>query len=269
MGEPASAAKALVAASLLAVLLSSCALSGPAVQRGTASPQANPHASPIGELAVWKLHDLAHADQPAILLRDSAGIYGVVDTKLLQGVLAIAERMNEAAGVAPTPEWIVVGSRSVNAFAFFNEAQPTIAVTLGMIGLLAADDAAWAALLGHELAHLRLDHLKRMKSRRDTAEVTSSVAGLILSAIGLPLGSVVADATTALADRAYSRDDEREADRMGFDYMRRAGFAPQGAISLHQLLLGTRDSRSMPFLSTHPSGEERIENLQELIRSGN
>ena len=269
MNKAASAAKALLAATLLAILLAGCALSGSSVQRGTPSPQANPHASPTHELAVWKLRELAQADQPSILLRDAQGIHGVVETRLLRSMFAVAERLQEAAGVAPKPEWIVVGSRSVNAFAFLNEAQPTIAVTLGMIGLLAADDAAWAALFGHELAHLRLDHLKRMQSRRDTAEVTSSVAGLILSAIGLPLGSVVADATSALADRAYSRDDEREADRMGFDYMRRAGFAPQGAISLHQLLLGTRDSRSMPFLSTHPSGEERIENLQELIRSGN
>ena len=92
----------------------------------------------------------------------------------------------------------------------------------------------------------------------------------VASSIGSPaFASVAADTSVALVDRAYSRDDEREADRIGLEYMRRAGFAETGAISLQQRLLTLRGGTSIPFLSTHPSGEERIENLRQLIQNGN
>ena len=138
-----------------------------------------------------------------------------------------------------------------------------------MVRLLAADQDAWAALFGHELAHLRLEHLRGKQDRREKAAVASSIAGVVLSVIGLPFASVAADASIALADRAYSRDDEREADRISLEYMRRAGFSETGAISLQQRFLTLRGGTSIPFLSTHPSGEERIGNLRQLIQSGN
>lgn len=112
---------------------------------------------------------------------------------------------------------------------------------------------------------VRLDRV--MKDRREKTEVTSSVAGTILSVIGLPFASIAADATAALAERAYSRAHERDADRMGLQHLRQAGFANAGAINLRQRLLPTRGNALIPFLSTHPSGEERIEQLRQLMRN--
>lgn len=249
-------------------LLTGCAVPGLQEERDLSRPRGDSPASIHGEIAVWRLDELAKLDQAVVLLRNQSGIHGSVDTRLLQRVLAIGERIVRAAGEGPEPEIVVLASRSVNAFAYVNGTQPTIAVSLGMIRLLSGDEDAWAALLGHELAHLRLDHIRVMQDRREKAEVTSSVAGAILSVIGLPFASIAADATTALAERAYSRDDEREADRIGLQYMRQAGFADAGAISLQQRLLTTRGSAPIPFLSTHPSGEDRIEQLRQLMRNG-
>lgn len=253
----------------LFLLLAGCAVSGPSQRQGKAQPAAGTSAPAHGDLAVWRLRELADTDQPRVMLRGPQGVYGVVDSALLRRILDTGETLLRAAGEGPQPEWVVIGSGAVNAFAFYNAQQPSIAISLGMIRLLGEDQDAWAALFGHELAHLRLDHHRSLKDRRDTAEVTSSVAGVVLSLIGLPFSSLVADAAVGLAERAYSRDDEREADRIGLQYLRRSGFATQGAISLQQLLLSARGTSSLPFLSTHPSGEERIENLRELIRSSN
>jgi len=249
------------------LLLAACAAPGSQREQGMKQPPTAPAPS-HGEIEVWRLNELAHHDPPAILLRNSQRIHAAIETRLLQSILVTGERILRAAGDGPTPEFVVIASGSVNAFAFFNGQQPTIALSLGMIRLLSADEDAWAALFGHELAHLRLEHLRGKQDRQEKAEVAGSIAGLILSVIGLPFASVAADASVALADRAYSRDDEREADRIGLAYMRRAGFAETGAISLQQRLLTVGGGSSIPFLSTHPSGEERIENLRQLIQSG-
>lgn len=250
------------------LLLAGCAVPPLQQERDMKRPHDTGPTFSHGELVVWRLDELALADQAVILLRSPQGIHGAIETRLLRRIAAIGEKIVQAAGEGPKPEFVVLASGAVNAFAYYNGNQPTIALGLGMVRLLANEEDAWAALFGHELAHLRLDHIRGMKERREKAEITSSVAGAILSAIGLPFASLAADATATLADRAYSRDDEREADRIGLEYMRRAGFADAGAISLQQHLLTHRGSAPIPFLSTHPSGEDRIKHLRQLMRSG-
>lgn len=251
------------------LLLTGCAVPPLQQERDMKRPHDPGPTFSHGELVVWRLDELALADQAVILLRSSqGGIHGAIETRLLRRIAAIGEKIVSAAGEGPQPEFVVLASGSDNAFAYYDGNQPTIALGLGMVRLLGNEEDAWAALFGHELAHLRLDHIRGKKERREKAEITSSVAGAILSVIGLPFASIAADATAALADRAYSRDDEREADRIGLVYMRRAGFADAGAISLQQHLLTHRGSASIPFLSTHPSGEDRIEHLRQLMRSG-
>lgn len=251
------------------LLLAGCAAPGSPQEYGMKRPQGGTPAPFHGKMEVWRLNELAQQGQPAVLLRNSQGIHAAIETRLLQSIFATGEKILRAAGEGPIPEFVVTASATVNAFAFIDDKQPMIALSLGMIRLLSTDEDAWAALFGHELAHLRLEHLRGKQDRSEKVEIASSIAGVVLSVIGLPLASVAADASVALADRAYSRDDEREADRIGLEYMRRAGFAETGAISLQQRLLTIRGGTSIPFLSTHPSGEERIENLRQLIQSGN
>lgn len=249
------------------LLLTGCAAPGTLSQRGAARPQPTTPAPSHGEISLWRLDELVQTEQPMVVLQGPRGIHGALETGLLKRIQAIGRSIQRVAGEGPQPELMVLASPGVNAFAFRDRDQAMIALTLGMIRLLEADEDAWAALLGHELAHLRLDHIGGGKDRRERTELASSFAGLVLSAIGLPFANVAADAAATLADRAYSRDDEREADRVGLEYMRRAGFSDQGALRLQQLLLTARSSGPMPFLSTHPSGEERIENLRNLMQS--
>ena len=220
-------------------------------------------------MVLWRLAELARTDQAAILLRSPQGIHGAMDTSMARRIHGVAEKLTHAHPERPKPEFAILASNSVNAFAFYNGGQPTIAISQGMVRLLADDDDAWAALLGHELAHLRLEHLKKQIEQRQQTDTASSVAGAVLSAIGLPFASLATDATAVLANRAFSRDDEREADRVGLEYMRQAGFAADGAIRLQRQLLTAAGDSGLPFLSTHPGGAERIENLRQLMHSGN
>lgn len=268
---PDSRSAIRITAGVIAVLLlpAGCAAPGTQQERGVQRPQGGTTAPAHGELEVWRLDELAQIDQPVVLLRNSHGGLAAVETGLLNGILATSRKIMQVADEGPAPEIVVIASAGVNAFAFINARQPMIALSLGMIRLLSTDMDAWAALFGHELAHLRLDHLRGQQDRRDKAEIAGSVAGVVLSAIGLPFAGVAADASATLTDRAYSRDDEREADRLGLEYMRRAGFAETGAIRLQEALLTIRSGTSIPFLSTHPGGEERIANLRRMIQGGN
>lgn len=252
----------------LTLLLGGCAAPGTVTERGIGQRNGVATASMHAQTQFWRLSELITSDAPTIFLQAPSGVHAQVDTLLLRSIAATGNAVIQVGGSGLQPDLVVIASAGVNAYAFYQGDQPTIGFTLGMIRLLAANQDAWAALIGHEFAHLRLDHLAGMRDRRGRAEVTSSLAGLVLSAIGLPFANVAADAATVLADRAYSRDDEREADRIGLDYMRQAGFAEQGAIALQQLLLGAGKSVALPFLGTHPSGEERIAVLRELMRNG-
>ena len=80
-------------------------------------------------------------------------------------------------------------------------------------------------------------------------------------------GTLASLGTTAIS-RVYSRDEERDADRLGFAYMAKAGFNPQGAIRVWEKLSKTASSAALPFLNSHPASDERIENMKRLAAEG-
>ena len=88
-------------------------------------------------------------------------------------------------------------------------------------------------------------------------------------AVAGPYGSAVS-AANQVAQYAIvlpnSRENETEADAIGLELAARAGYNPMGAISVWQKMLKATQDKSTPeFLSTHPSGETRIEQLTALI----
>ncbi len=84
---------------------------------------------------------------------------------------------------------------------------------------------------------------------------------------GVPGGGLISGFAADVIDSVYSRDQEREADALGVDYMLANQYDPQGAIRLHELLVKSSSGFRIPFLSSHPSSDERIENLRALIEA--
>ena len=81
--------------------------------------------------------------------------------------------------------------------------------------------------------------------------------------VGIPMGPD--DLVTTAFSISYSRDDERGADRVGVEYMLKAGFDPWGAVHMQNKLAEISSSFMVPFLNTYPANVERVESMKCLM----
>jgi predicted Zn-dependent protease len=160
-------------------------------------------------------------------------------------------------------EYAVFVDQSPNAFVL---PSAKIGVTTGLLALVRNDDQL-AAVLGHEVGHVVAHHAaERASSSAATNIALSGLSGLAgdYAQTAGTLGSIGAQYGLLLP---FSRRDELEADRLGVDYMKQAGYRPQEAITLWQAMAQQGQSRAPEFMSTHPSDTTRVAALQEYINS--
>lgn len=250
---------------LLTVMVISGCAAGPTPTAGARPGQraTSPHAT---SMSGWTLAEVAAVEDAEIPL--VAGSHGLIilQSGHARSAWEAAQRMMGQLPVSPTPTFLLTEGVTPNAFAFFHGGKPHIAANLGMLSLLADDEGAWAALWGHELAHLSERHREVRSERQATARKTSEVIGLALAVAGVPVGDLLAEGAATLVDRGYSRDEERDADRIGLEAMHRAGYDPTGAIRLQEKLKAAGGRSGFSFLSTHPGGAERVERMRELVQ---
>ena len=118
-------------------------------------------------------------------------------------------------------------------------------------------------VMGHEMAHALREH-----SREQMAKNSATSIGLSLGAqlLGLgDLGNLAAKMGTQLLSLRFSRSDESEADLVGLEIAARAGYNPQAAISLWRKMGEATGDGGIGFLSTHPTGPDRIRELERNI----
>lgn len=231
------------------------------------SKDASAKAAPKAPRA-WPLAALVnHGTVPFLSLRDGQqqGV-ATVSTAQLRRYYEAAIRLEAVIGDID-PLFLLVEGRVPNAFAWVDGDRQLVAVNLGMLEMLDEDADAWAALIGHELAHLKLGHSLLRAERRGMADTASGALGVALAVIGIPFGLLLADGALTVVDRGYSRDDERAADGAAVAYMRQAGYDPRGALRFHEMLSGLDKERSASLLSTHPAGEERVTNMRALVEA--
>jgi predicted Zn-dependent protease len=125
-----------------------------------------------------------------------------------------------------------------------------------------------AAVLGHEMAHAACRHVMRSQSQQKTLRVTGFIFTLAIMGLFSPGGAAIFDTMFAggvnLFCPAYSRSQEREADRVGLLYMARAGFDPQAAVRLWDRAAKIHGD-SYSIFASHPPSGERAENLREVL----
>lgn len=136
-----------------------------------------------------------------------------------------------------------------------------IAVYTGLLDMIKPTDAELAAILGHEISHALREHARERVSRQMATNVGLSVLSVVTGSDSISdLGGQLTDVMFTLPN---SRTHEAEADRMGVELAARAGYDPAAAISLWQKMGAAASGNSPPeFLSTHPSAESRIADLQ-------
>jgi len=149
-----------------------------------------------------------------------------------------------------------------NATAGFLEKRPVVFINFVMLDLIEDDVAMWAALLGHEVAHLKLAHGRSQSKRIIPMQILKTVTQGVLASN--PLAATGSAYLIDGIDTKFSRDAECQADYMGLIWAVEAGHDAMGASNLHQLLLARRTQLNIPFLSTHPSSSKRAERLAEL-----
>jgi predicted Zn-dependent protease len=212
----------------------------------------------------WRVREMALAPTSNVVL------YGPGETVLLtmnrqtvQKLLLAHFRITRSAGIQA--ELFIVEGDVPNAFVGLTNGRRMIAINIAMVKLIGENMDEFAALLSHEAAHWAKGHVDSSKTRSSTIQGISTLVGVGLGIAGVPAAGVITGLSADLIEASYSRDDEREADALSIDYMLANGFDPQGAVQLQEKMLKRPGVLNVPFLSTHPSGEERVENLKKLI----
>ena len=214
----------------------------------------------------WNVRDIVAADGPTAELRTrTKRLVGTVSVAQMRVLYAVKSSLEQVAEL--TTELLIVDGKKPNAFAGkATDGRNVVGINLAMIDLLGNDVHAAAALLGHEIAHLKLGHGDERARQKSGSAIMRIFGGVALGALGVPAGGLISDITVSAIDTQYSRDNEREADYLGAIWAVEANFEAAGAARLHQALLSRTGTQAMPFLSSHPSGPERINTLNALAK---
>ena len=189
----------------------------------------------------------------------------------VQRVRAVAARLIPQVGVfrpdAVKWKWEenVLTSKDVNAWCMPGG---KIAVYTALLERLNLTDDELAAVMGHEIAHALREHARERMGRQlatQTATAVGSIALEIFTGVHIDpeLTGTVSQAVFVLPN---SRENEQEADIIGVELAARAGYDPRAALTLWQKMAQASSGGPPEWLSTHPSNETRMRELQVYVQ---
>ena len=186
------------------------------------------------------------------------------DAKQVARVRAIANRLipQTVAFRPDAPQWKwevnVIESDQLNAWCMVGG---KIAFYSALIEKLALTDDEIAAIMGHEIAHALREHSRERISQQLATNVGLDLASAVfgLSRGASDLAGMAANVAISLP---YGRSHEVESDRIGVELAARAGYNPRAAISVWQKMSRAGGGSPPELLSTHPSPENRIQDLE-------
>lgn len=189
-------------------------------------------------------------------------------------VQRVADRIAKASGENFQWEVVLIDSKEVNAWCMPGG---KMAVYTGIMPVV-QNEAALAAVMGHEVAHATRRHGKQRYARAMKSNMIGTIVGGAAVVGGQllcktqecrllsSLGGVAAGFAVAFFDRKFSRGDETEADKYGQIYMAKAGYQPAEAIKLWERMGAASGGKAPPeFMSTHPSDVTRRGNLSQWL----
>jgi predicted Zn-dependent protease len=192
-------------------------------------------------------------------MQQSQGGQYDIDPALTDYVSKVGQRLAKVSDRQLPYEFVVLNNSIPNAWALPGG---KIAVNRGLLTELRSESEL-AAVLGHEIVHAAARHTAKRMERSillqgvvvATAVVTSDSDYGDLAVGGANIGA-------QLLDQSYGRGDELEADKYGMIYMSRAGYDPQGAVSLQETFVRLSEGQNQDWLSglfaSHPPSQERV-----------
>ncbi len=175
-----------------------------------------------------------------------------------------------AEGARQSFEFFVIKDSMLNAFALPGG---YIGVHTGLI-MAARTESELAAVLAHEIAHVTQSHLARLFGKQSQAQLAAllSMAVAILAARSNPdvaIGAALSGQAAGIQQQLnFSRDFEREADRLGLTMLEQAGYDTRGMATFFERMLqfGRLYENNAPgYLRTHPLTTERITDMENRI----
>lgn len=193
----------------------------------------------------WKIKDIAEAPAEKVELRDDRNkLLKTVDIDQMILIYSIMVALEEIAEI--NADLYILEGKAPNAFAGKGQNDENIVgINFAMLDLIGNDIDGFAAILGHELAHLKLGHGEEKEEAQKRNANTTFI--------------------TAAATK-YSRDNERESDYLGVIWAIEAGYDPKGAVRVHEKLYKLSKTSRGAFVGSHPSSIERITILKSLVR---
>lgn len=190
------------------------------------------------------------------------------DRALQQYVNKVGERIvqqSEAKGASYPYEFhLLRDPKTINAFALPGG---PVFITFGLLKRLNSE-AQLAGVLGHEIGHVVARHGAQHLAKQQLGKTLVTAIGIGASdnQRDAMRAAAVAQAVNQMVSLKYGRDDELQADSLGFRFMTEAGYNPQGIAELMQILGASRSGNQSPeFFSTHPNPGNRLQKLQALI----
>jgi predicted Zn-dependent protease len=151
----------------------------------------------------------------------------------------------------------LIGSKQINAFCMPGG---KIAFYSGILDQLKLSDDEAAMVMGHEIAHALREHARERMAKN---AATGIGASLLSQVFGLgDIGRTVTNYGAQLLTLQFSRSDESEADLVGMELGARAGYDPRAGITLWQKMAAANKNAPPQWLSTHPSGDTRIREME-------
>lgn len=197
----------------------------------------------------------------------------IEDGEIVSYVQTLGDRIVKQLGTTLYDyQFFVIDQPDVNAFAVPGG---YVFIYRGLIEILHSEGEL-ASIVSHELAHVQARHIQRRMEQGKVLSIATLVGALAAAFLGIGGGAEASQALlmgslagTKSMELKYSRDNEEEADELGFRYLCDAGYDPINTVRAMQALsqshFGT--STSMPsYLSTHPATSERIQYLQVMIK---
>jgi len=229
-----------------AVLLSGCAV--------------NPVTGKTELMTVSTASEIRMGQQNYAPMQQSQGGVYDIDPALTEYVQGVGTRLAAQSPVDLPYEFAVLNNSVPNAWALPGG---KIAINRGLLTELESE-AELAAVLGHEVVHAAARHTARQISRGMLLQglvLATAVASSDSDYGNLAVGG--AGLAAQLVTTKYGRDAELESDFYGMQYMSKAGYDPQGAVSLQETFVRLSEGRRTDWLSglfaSHPPSQERVD----------
>ena len=156
----------------------------------------------------------------------------------------------------------LIGSNQVNAFCMPGG---KIAFYYGILKKLNLSDDEVAMVMGHEVAHALREHARERMGKSTATQGLTRIGGALVAGIfGIDprITDMVAQQGANLLTLKFGREDESEADLIGMELGARAGFDPRSGVTLWEKMSANNQNAPPEWMSTHPSGSSRIQEMQ-------